>query len=128
MPCILVCSTCSRRRGHLYEAFVCSEMGSVCEIVLLCHIDPAACSCRMFLRFLRYRLDSGSLLSTLKVYVAAIASFRSPLGGQSIGRHALVVSFSCRCIPRALLQSRPGSLEVVFIALSQLQTRAFSIR
>ncbi len=37
------------------------------------------------LSFLQYRLDSGSLPSTLKVYVAAIASFRSPQGGQSIG-------------------------------------------
>ncbi len=45
------------------------------------------------LSFLHYRLDSGSLPSTLKVYVAAIASFRSLQGGQSIGRHALVVSF-----------------------------------
>ncbi len=73
------------------------------------HIDPAACSVSDVLRFLRYRLDSGSLLSTLKVYVATIALFRSPLGGQSIGRHALVVSFLVDCIPRALLQSRPGS-------------------
>ncbi len=73
------------------------------------HIDPAACSVSDVLRFLQYRLDSGSLLSTLKVYVAAIALFRSPLGGQSIGRQALVVSFLVDCIPRALLQSRPGS-------------------
>ncbi len=45
------------------------------------------------LSFLQYRLDSGSLPLTLKVYVAAVASFRSPQKGQSIGRHALVVSF-----------------------------------
>ncbi len=51
------------------------------------HIDPAVLS------LLQYRLDSGSLPSTLKVYVAAIASFRSPQCWQSIGRHALMVSF-----------------------------------
>ncbi len=48
------------------------------------------------LRFLQCKLDSGSLRSTMKVAaknVAAIASFCSPLGRQSIGRHALVVSF-----------------------------------
>ncbi len=56
------------------------------------HIDPTTCSVSNVLRFLQYSLDSGSLPSTLKVYVAAIASFRSPLGGQSIGRHVLVVS------------------------------------
>ncbi len=58
------------------------------------HIGPAICNvsdaCRSFLQ---YMLDSGSLPSTLKVYVAAIASFPSPQGRQSIGRHALVVSF-----------------------------------
>ncbi len=57
------------------------------------HINPATCTVSDVLRFLQHKLDSGSLPSTLKVYVAAIASFRSPLGGQSIGRHALVVSF-----------------------------------
>ncbi len=56
------------------------------------HIDPATCSVLDVLRFLQYRLDSGYLPSTLKVYVAAIASFRSPLRGQSIGRHALEFS------------------------------------
>ncbi len=45
------------------------------------HIDPATCSVSDVLCFPQYRLDSGSLPSTLKVYVAAIASFRSPLGG-----------------------------------------------
>ncbi len=56
------------------------------------------------------------------MYVAAVASFSSPRGGQSIGRHVLVVSFfegakglhSPR--PPAVL---PWSLEMVFIALSQ---------
>ncbi len=57
------------------------------------HIDPFTCTVSDVLSFLQYRLDSGSLPSTLKVYVAAIAAFRSPQGGQSIGRNAMVVSF-----------------------------------
>ncbi len=50
------------------------------------HIDPATCTVSDVLSFLQYSLDSGSLPSTLKVYVAAIT-------GQSSGRHALVESF-----------------------------------
>ncbi len=50
------------------------------------HIDPATCFVSDVLHFLQHRLDSGSLPSTLKVYVAAIASFCSPPGWQSIGR------------------------------------------
>ncbi len=57
------------------------------------HIDPVTCTVSDVLSFLQYRLDSGLLPSTLKVYVAAIAAFRSPQGGQSIGKHAMVVSF-----------------------------------
>ncbi len=40
------------------------------------HIDPATCTVSDVLSFLQYRLDSGSLPSTLKVYVAAITAFR----------------------------------------------------
>ncbi len=57
------------------------------------HIDLVTCTVLDVLSFLQYRLDSGSLPSTLKVYVAAITAFRSPQGGQSIGRNAMVVSF-----------------------------------
>lgn len=41
------------------------------------------------LHFLQHKLDNESLLSTLKVYVAAFASFNSPVDGQSIRRHVL---------------------------------------
>lgn len=40
--------------------------------------------------FLQNRLDNRSLLSTLKVYVAAIASFRSWVDGQLGGMHGLL--------------------------------------
>ncbi len=86
------------------------------------HIDPVTCTVSDVLSFLQYRLDSGSLPSTLKVYVAAIATFRSLQGGQSIGRHAMVVSFFKRA--RRLHPPRPPSvppwdLEVVLRARSQ---------
>ncbi len=57
------------------------------------HNDLSTCTVSDVLSFLQYRLDSGSLPSTLKVYVAAIALFHFPQGGQSIDRHTLVVSF-----------------------------------
>ncbi len=86
------------------------------------HIDPATCTVSDVLRFIQHKLDSGSLPSTLKVYVAAIASFRSPLDGQSIGRHALVVSFlkgARRLHPPRLPSVPPWDLEVVLRALSR---------
>ncbi len=82
------------------------------------HIDTATFSVSDVLRFLQHRLYSGSLPSTLKVYVAAIASFRSPLGGQSIGRHSLVVSF-LKGVRRLHPPSvPPWDLDVVLRALS----------
>ncbi len=86
------------------------------------HIDPVACTVLDVLSFLQYRLDSGSLPSTLKVYVAAIAAFRSPQGGQSIGRDPMVVSFlkgARRLHPPRPPSVPPWDLEVVLRALSQ---------
>ncbi len=94
-----------------YETFVCLKMGSVCEMVRSGSYWPGYLHLSDVLRFLQYRLDSGSLSSTLKVYVAAIASFHSPQGGQSIGRHWWWVFLRERgdCIPHAHLQSHPGA-------------------
>ncbi len=86
------------------------------------HIDPVACTVLDVLSFLQYRLDSGSLPSTPKVYVAAIAAFRSPQGGQSIGRDPMVVSFlkgARRLHPPRPPSVPPWDLEVVLRALSQ---------
>ncbi len=86
------------------------------------HIDPVTCTVLDVLSFLQYRLDSGSLPSTLKVYVAAIAAFRSPQGGQSIGRNAMVVNFlkgARRLHPPRPPSVPPWDLEVVLRALSQ---------
>ncbi len=86
------------------------------------HIDPVTCTVSDVLSFLQYRLDSGSLPSTLKVYVAAIAALRPPQGGQSIGRNAMVVSFlkgARRLHPPRPPSVPPWDLEVVLRALSQ---------
>ncbi len=86
------------------------------------HIDPVTCTVLNVLSFLQNRLDSGSLPSTLKVYVAAIAAFRSPQGGQSIGRDPMVVSFlkgARRLHPPRPPSVPPWDLEVVLRALSQ---------
>lgn len=78
-------------------------------------IDQGTCSVSDVLRFLQHRLDCGSLPSTLKVYVAAIAAFRSPVDGQSIGKHALVISFLRGA--RRLCPSRPPSVPPWDLAL-----------
>ncbi len=86
------------------------------------HIDPVTCTVSDVLSFLQYRLDSGSLPSMLKVYVAAIAAFHSPQGGQSIGRNAMVVSIlkgARRLHPPRPPSVPPWDLEVVLRALSQ---------
>ncbi len=97
-------------------------------MVLYAHIDPATCSVVDVRRFLWYRLDSGSLPSTLKVYVAAFASFRSPLDGQSIDRHALVVSFlkgkEIKASPRPPAVPPWSGIKSSFTAITQ----TFSIR
>ncbi len=111
-------------------SFVCSEMGSVCGMVPYVHIDPATCTVSDILCFLRYRIDSGSLPSALKVYVAAIVLFRSPLGGQLIGRDALVVSFlkgARRLHPAPAFSPALGPWSGIKNSFTAI-TRAFSIR
>ncbi len=106
----------------LYKTFACLKMGSVLKWCGQAHIDPVTCTLSDVLNFLQYRLDSGSLPSTMKVYVAAIAVFRSPQGGQSIGRHAMVVSFlkgAKRLHPPRSPSVPPWDLEVALRALSQ---------
>ncbi len=111
----------------LYETFVCSEMGSVCEMMPYAHIDPATCSVADVLRFLWYILDSGSLPSTLQVYVAAIASFRSPLDGQLIDRHALVVSEEIKSFTAPACSPALGPWSGIKSSFTAI-TREFSIR
>ncbi len=72
----------------LYETFGCLKMGSVCEMVRSASYRPGYLH-RVGLFWVFYSTGwiVGSLPSTLKVYLAASASFRSPQGRQSIGGH-----------------------------------------
>ncbi len=56
---------------HLYVL----KWGVFVKLCGQAHIDPATCTLSDVLSFLQYRLDSGSLPSTLKVYVAALPRF-----------------------------------------------------
>ncbi|KAI2645137.1 Transposon Ty3-G Gag-Pol polyprotein [Labeo rohita] len=55
--------------------------------------DPANCPVGSVLEFLQSRLSAGLSHSTLKVYVAAIAAYHTPLGGLSVGKDPLVTRF-----------------------------------
>ncbi len=81
-----VIDTLTEARAPSTRRFYALKWGVFVKWCHQAHIDPVACTVLDVLSFLQYRLDSGSLPSTLKVYVAAIAAFRSPQGGQSIGR------------------------------------------
>ncbi len=55
--------------------------------------DPVVCDISLILSFLQELLEKGRSLSTLKVYVAAIAASHAHINGQSVGRNNLVVRF-----------------------------------
>ncbi len=58
-------------------------------------LDPVNCPLGTVLEFLLARLSAGLTHSTLKVYVAAISTYHTSLGGQSLGRNPLVTRFLC---------------------------------
>ncbi|KAL0173474.1 hypothetical protein M9458_029442, partial [Cirrhinus mrigala] len=64
--------------------------------------DPVNCPVGSVLEFLQDRLSAGLTHSTLKVYVAAIAAYHTPLGGLSVGKNPLVTRFL-----RGALRLRP---------------------
>ncbi len=55
--------------------------------------NPSTSELAVVLSFLQELLDKGRSHSTLKVFVAAIASFHAPIAGQSVGRDNSVVRF-----------------------------------
>ncbi len=117
-----VIDTLTEARAPSTRRLYASKWGVFVKWCHQAHIDPVTCTVLNVLSFLQYRLDSGSLPSTLKVYVAAIAAFRSPQGGQSIGRDPMVVSFlkgARRLHPPRPPSIPPWDLEVVLRALSQ---------
>ncbi len=55
--------------------------------------DPRRCTIGVVLSFLQERLERRLSLSTLKVYVAAIAAHHDAVDGRSLGKHDLIVRF-----------------------------------
>ncbi|XP_048057412.1 zinc finger protein 271-like [Megalobrama amblycephala] len=84
------------------------------------NIDPDECDVSSILTFLQERLELGRAPSTLKVYVAAIAAFHSPIAGQSVVQNDLVIKFlrgSRRLHPPRPLTVPPWDLSLVLRAL-----------
>ncbi len=79
------------------------------------HEDPISCDIPAVLTFLQERLDAGSSPSTLKVYVAAIATSHSMLEGRSIGKNPLISCFLHGA--RRLNPSRPRQMPVWDLSL-----------
>ncbi len=55
--------------------------------------DPRRCPVRVVLSFLQEGLERRLFTSTLKVYVAAIATHHDAVDGESLGKHDVVVRF-----------------------------------
>ncbi len=83
-------------------------------------LDPVNCPIGTVLEFLQARFSAGLTHSTLKVYVAAIAAYHAPLGGQSVGKDPLVTRFLrgvMRLRPQVRSRVPPWDLAVVLDAL-----------
>ncbi|XP_053089208.1 uncharacterized protein LOC128318105 [Pangasianodon hypophthalmus] len=83
-------------------------------------LDPVNSPVGTVLEFLQARLSAGLTHSTLKVYVAAIAAYHAPHGGQSVGRHPLDTHFlrgALRLRPPVRSRVPPWDLAVVLEAL-----------
>ncbi len=83
-------------------------------------LDPVNCPIGTVLEFLQARFSDGLTYSTLKVYVAAIAAYHAPLGGQSVGKDPLVTRFLrgvMRLRPQVRSRVPPWDLAVVLDAL-----------
>ncbi len=83
-------------------------------------LDPVNCPIGTVLEFLQARFSAGLSHSTLRVYVAAIASYHAPMGGQSVGKDPLIIRFLrgvLRLRPRVRSRVPPWDLAVVLEAL-----------
>ncbi len=82
--------------------------------------DPVNCPVGTVLEFLQARFSGGLIHSTLRVYVAAIAAYHAPMGGQSVGKDPLITRFLrgvMRLRPRVWSRVPPWDLAVVLEAL-----------
>ncbi len=64
--------------------------------------DPVNCPVGTVLEYLQARFSAGVSHSTVKVHVAALSAYHSPLDGNTVGKHPLVIRFL-----RGALMTRP---------------------
>ncbi len=64
--------------------------------------DPVNCPVGTVLEYLQARFSAGVSHSTVKVHVAALSAYHSPLDGNTVGKHPLVI-----CFLRGALRMRP---------------------
>jgi len=60
-----------------------------------CQLNPVYCPVGTVLDYLQECFSAGLSPSTLKVYVATISAYFTPLGGASLGRDPLTTHFLC---------------------------------
>ncbi len=83
-------------------------------------LDPVNCLIGRVLEFLQARFSTGLTHSTLRVYVAAVAAYHAPMGGQSVGKDPPITRFLrglMRLRPRVRSRVPPWDLVVVLEAL-----------
>ncbi|KAL0199818.1 hypothetical protein M9458_003005, partial [Cirrhinus mrigala] len=76
--------------AHLIASSLSTE---VVETILQSRAPSVNCPFGTVLEFLQDRFSTGLTHSTLKVYVAAISAYHTPLGGLSVGKNPLVTRF-----------------------------------
>ena len=79
-------------------------------------VDPLACPVESVLQFLQSLFEAGRTPSTLRVYVAALASYRARVDGSSLGAHRLIVAFikgARRLRPPRMIRPPPWDLPAV---------------
>ncbi|MGL5643882.1 MAG: hypothetical protein ACRCW3_03885, partial [Metamycoplasmataceae bacterium] len=84
-------------------------------------LNPVNCPVPAVLEFLQEKFSTGLSPSTLKVYVAAIGAFHTPIEAGSLGKHQLVVQFlrgARRMRPAAHSRVPTWDLAVVLEGLS----------
>ncbi|KAL0161323.1 hypothetical protein M9458_045048, partial [Cirrhinus mrigala] len=83
-------------------------------------LDPVHCPVGTVLEFLQARFATGLTHSTLKVYMAAIAVFHSPLGGQSAEVSHRTLTLKAVFLLAISSLKRVGDLQVLSVAPSHL--------
>ncbi len=88
----LVCFSLPQYAGLLAAPFFWPQAARAPNLGFRC-LQTLKGSIGTVMEFLQARFSAGLTHSTLRVYVAAIAAYHAPLGGQSVGKDPLVAHF-----------------------------------